>query len=314
MIAAPRVLIAADSDEQRLQIATMLEREPWQIVGARESAGVLELARAQRADLVLIDAQISGVDGFEICRRMRLDSGLRLVPVVLISCFDDVASRVAALDAGADDFLSQPLESNEVIARVRSLLLIKSMRDRLEDIKDVILTLAKAAEAKDRFTVRHAERVARHACDLALRVGLAGDVIEQVRIGAVIHDVGKIAVPDQVLNKPGPLTVAEFELVKRHTIVGSEIVAPLASQPELASIVRSHHERFDGNGYPDGLAGRKIPFTARIVAISDAYDAMVNERPYRPAMTQSVALGNLLAGKDAQWDGDLVDAFVALMQ
>lgn len=295
-------------------IAGMLKNEPWQIVGASESEVVIELARAQRADLILLDAQMSGMDGFEICRRMRLDSGLRLMPVVLVSSLDDLDSRVAALDAGADDFLSRPLEQNEVVARVRSLIRIKSMRDRLEDVQHVILSLAKAAEAKDRFTVRHAERVSRSACDLALHVGLANDVIEQLRTGALIHDVGKIAVPDYVLNKPGPLTPAEFDLVKRHTVVGSEIIAPLASQAELRSIVRSHHERYDGHGYPDGLAGEKIPLTARIVAVCDAFDAMVNERPYRPAMPQEVALAKLLEGKDSQWDGRLVESFVELMR
>lgn len=295
-------------------IAGMLKNEPWQIVGASESEVVIELARAQRADLILLDAQMSGMDGFEICRRMRLDSGLRLMPVVLVSSLDDLDSRVAALDAGADDFLSRPLEQNEVVARVRSLIRIKSMRDRLEDVQHVILSLAKAAEAKDRFTVRHAERVSRSACDLALHVGLANDVIEQLRTGALIHDVGKIAVPDYVLNKPGPLTPAEFDLVKRHTVVGSEIIAPLASQAELRSIVRSHHERYDKHGYPDGLAGEKIPLTARIVAVCDAFDAMVNERPYRPAMPQEVALAKLLEGKDSQWDGRLVESFVELMR
>lgn len=311
---APCVLIAVGSEEQRSLIAGMLKNEPWQIVGASESEVVIELARAQRADLILLDAQMSGMDGFEICRRMRLDSGLRLMPVVLVSSLDDLDSRVAALDAGADDFLSRPLEQNEVVARVRSLIRIKSMRDRLEDVQHVILSLAKAAEAKDRFTVRHAERVSRSACDLALHVGLANDVIEQLRTGALIHDVGKIAVPDYVLNKPGPLTPAEFDLVKRHTVVGSEIIAPLASQAELRSIVRSHHERYDGHGYPDGLAGEKIPLTARIVAVCDAFDAMVNERPYRPAMPQEVALAKLLEGKDSQWDGRLVESFVELMR
>jgi putative two-component system response regulator len=308
----PSVVIGAGNHGDAATIMSLLRHETLRTVVAADSEGVMDLAQTQTADLVLLDARRSDFDGLELCRRMRRDARLRMIPIVLISELDEVGRRVAALDAGADDFLSWPLEPSELVARVRSLLRLKSIRDSLEETTQVILALANAAEAKDRFTVQHAERVSRSACRLASRVGLDGGAIEQIRVGALIHDVGKIAVPDQVLNKPGPLTRTELELIKRHTVVGAEIVAPLSNRPELIAIVRNHHERFDGAGYPDGLIGERIPLSARIVAICDAHDAMVSVRPYRPAMSKHVALDELLAGAGSQWDRGLVADFVAL--
>lgn len=308
----PCVVVVGQSGAGPADVPALLEGQPWQIVFARDARQAIELAVTRKADLVLLDTNAYSLDGIELCRMMRRDGRLSLLPIVLISGLDDVARRVAALEAGADDFLSRPIERSELVARVRSLLKIKLTRDRLEDAKQVILALANAAEAKDRFTVRHAERVARTACQLAARVGLSAALIEQIRVGALIHDVGKIAVPDHLLNKPGPLTPAEFDQVKRHTIVGAEIVAPLAGQPELVAIVRSHHERYDGGGYPDGLRGEEIPLSARIVAVCDAYDAMATLRPYRGAMPRYVVLETLKAGAGSQWDAELVENFIAL--
>ncbi|TMC51423.1 MAG: response regulator [Chloroflexi bacterium] len=314
MSRVPCVIVAGESADGCRQIASMLRDEPWRIVNTADGKGVLDLVREHTADLILMDAHMIGLDGFEVTRRIRRDGGSRLLPVVLISGVNDIPNRVAALEAGADDFLSKPLERNELVARARSLLHLKAMRDQLEDARQVIFTLAKAAEAKDPFTLEHAERVADSASELARRVKLSPEVIQQIHVGALIHDVGKLAVPDQILNKPGPLTDEEFERVKTHTVVGAEIVLPLASQGHLVAIVRNHHERYDGRGYPDALAGEEIPFAARIVAVCDAYDAMVNQRPYRPAMPHPTAIRELLAGRERQWDAGLVDAFVAIQE
>jgi cyclic di-GMP phosphodiesterase len=310
----PCVVVAGDSAESRQQIAAMLRDEPWHLIGAPDGDTVMDLIRANTADLVLMESHMRGADGVDVVRRVRRNPDTRLLPIVLISPLDDVASRVSALDAGADDFLTRPLERNELRARIRSLLKLKTMRDRLEDARQVIFALANAAEKKDLFTVEHTERVADSASELARRLLLASDFVEQVRVGGLIHDVGKLAVPDSILNKPGPLTRDEFELVKTHTLVGADIVSPLAFQPHLTGIVRNHHERYDGGGYPDGLAGEAIPFGARIVAVADAYDAMVNQRSYRLALPHATAVERLLDGRDRQWDGRLVDEFVAMLQ
>jgi len=314
MSTTPCVVVAGDSPESRGLIAGMLRDEPWHVIGAADSDTVMELIRARTADIVLMDSKLRGQDGTEVVRRVRRNSETRLLPVVLISPMDDIATRVAALEAGADDFLTRPLERNELRARVRSLLKLKTMRDRLEDARQVIFALANAAEKKDLFTVEHTERVADSASELARRLRLPADYVEQIRIGGLIHDVGKLAVPDSILNKPGPLTEQEFELVKTHTVVGAEIVAPLASQPNLVGIVRNHHERWDGCGYPDGLAGERVPFGARIVSVADAFDAMVSRRSYRLALPQAAAIACLLEGRDKQWDGRLVDEFVGMME
>jgi putative two-component system response regulator len=310
----PCVVVAGESADIRHDIASMLRDEPWLIVGAPDGQAVMDLVGSHRADLVLMESKPLGLDGIDVCHRLRLTSRDRLLPVVIISGVDDTATRVAALDAGADDFLSSPLERNELVARVRSLLRMKSMHDRLEDARQVILALAKAAEAKDHFTLEHAERVADNSSELARRIELVPDVLEQIRVGALIHDVGKIAIPDHVLNKNGPLSSEELALIKTHTVVGAEIVAPLAAQRHLVAIVRNHHERFDGAGYPDGLAGDSIPLGARIVAVADAYDAMVNDRPYRAALAPAIAIQNLMAGRNKQWDGNLVEVFVAIQE
>jgi putative two-component system response regulator len=310
----PRILVAGDSTDGRARIADILRDQPWHVIGAADGDAVIDLVRTETADLVLMESSIGGLDGLDLCRRIRRDAGHRLLPIVLISNRDDTAERVAAIEAGADDLLTKPLDRDEVVARVRSMLRLKSARDRLEDVRQVIFALAKAAEAKDKFTLEHAERVSDSAAEVARRLKLAADVVDQIRVGALIHDVGKLAVPDHVLNKPGPLTDEEFDMVKNHPLVGAGIVHPLIGQRHLYAIVRNHHERYDGKGYPDRLAGEAIPLAARIVAVCDAYDAMVSRRAYRSAMSHAQALRTLLAGRDEQWDGRVVDAFVAIQE
>ncbi len=293
-------------------MAAMLDAEPWHVIGASDGNTVMDLVQGDTADLVLIESEIPGLDGLEVTRRIRRDSEHRLLPIVLITACNDTAHRVEAINAGADDLLQKPLQRDEVVARVRSMLRLKTTRDRLEHVRQVIFALAKAAEAKDKFTLEHAERVADAAADLARRMGMTREAVQQIHAGALIHDVGKLAVPDHILNKPGPLTPAEFDVVKTHPLIGAEIVLPLMAQRHLYAIVRSHHERFDGKGYPDGLRGDAIPIAARLVAICDAYDAMVNKRAYREAMSHQTAIANLLSGRGSQWDPAAVDAFVAM--
>ncbi|HEY1455663.1 MAG TPA: HD domain-containing phosphohydrolase [Candidatus Dormibacteraeota bacterium] len=312
--AVPRIVIADHSDDGRARLAEILRDQPWQVIGAADGRAVIDLVGAGHADLVMMDSRLGALDGLEVCRRIRRDGDHRLVPIVLISNGDEVADRIAAFEAGANDVFAKPLQRDEVVARVRSMLRLKSASDRLEDVRQVIFALAKAAEAKDRFTLEHAERVADSSSELARRLKLAPKVIEQIRVGALIHDVGKLAVPDDILNKPGPLTADEFDIVKNHPVVGAEIVLPLMGQRDLYAIVRHHHERYDGRGYPDGLAGEAIPISARIAAVCDAYDAMVNQRSYRAAVSHQRALETLLAGRDEQWDGRIVDAFVAIQE
>lgn len=310
MIAPPRILMAVDSVEAGEMLASMLAGEPWQVLAADGGELALRLVEKAEPQVAILNMHLKGIDGLELCRRLRGERQHRLLPVVMVGC-ESLAERVAALEAGADDLLTRPFDRSEVTARLRSLLHLKSLYDHLEETRRVVFALAKAAEAKDPFTLHHAERVADLACGIAARLGMGADALDQIRTGALVHDVGKIAVPDAILQKPAGLTPEEYEMVKRHVVVGAEIVAPLSGQKDFAAIVRNHHERFDGAGYPDGLAGDAIPLVARIVAVCDAFDAMTNVRPYRPAMPRQHAIDCLRAGRGTQWDPDLVDVFVA---
>jgi putative two-component system response regulator len=255
---------------------------------------------------VLLDIQMPGLDGYEVCRRIKSRPYGDLIPVVMLTALHETADRVNALAAGADDFLSKPVERVELIARVRSALRLKSVYDSLDNTEQVIFALAAAVEAKDSYTEQHTRRVAEAARRMGQALGLAERDLEALFRGGLVHDVGKIGVPDSILGKPGPLKPHEVAAIRRHTLIGESIVRPLRVGARLAPIIRNHHERIDGGGYPDGLAGDEIPLLARIVSICDAHDALVNNRPYRPGLPEEDAVAVLLAGAGSQWDAGLV--------
>jgi putative two-component system response regulator len=276
---------------------------------ATNGSEALRMVEESRPDLILTDAMMPGMTGFELCRLVKSDQG-RLVPVVMVTALNHVNDRVAALDAGADDFLAKPVERLEVQARVRSLLRMKKVYDELDDTETVIFALAKAVDAKDNYTEAHTERVASRARLLGANAGLSGTDLDDLYRGGMIHDIGKIGVPDAILLKPGPLDAEEMRIMRKHPVIGEEIARPLRSAAKLLHIIRHHHEKFDGTGYPDQLAGDEIPLVARIVAISDAYDAIVSDRPYRKGMSREKAVAILDRGAGSQWDPELVPLFI----
>jgi putative two-component system response regulator len=233
-----------------------------------------------------------------------------MTPVVLVTALANHSARVRGLDAGADDFLTKPIDRYELLARCRSLLRVKSLYDSLDDAERVIFALARAVEAKDPFTETHTERVGFSARSLGAALGLSAAEQENLYRGGVIHDIGKIGIPDSILLKPGTLSHSETEIMRRHVLIGEEIVRPLRSAASLVPIVRHHHERIDGSGYPDGLRGEAIPLSARIVAVCDAFDAMITTRAYRPGLAVDEARDALLAGSGRHWDGGLVRLFL----
>ena len=229
----------------------------------------------------------------------------------MLTALDEVHDRVRALEAGADDFLTKPVERVELVARVRSALKLKAVYDSLESAEQVIFALAIAVEAKDAYTEAHTERVAFAARALGARLNLPEPELEALYRGGIIHDIGKIGVPDSILLKPGPLDPDESLLMRQHPIIGERIVMPLRSATGLLPIVRNHHERYDGSGYPDRLAGEEIPVLARIVGVCDAFDALISDRPYRQGMSSQEAVEILKAGAGTQWDPSLVDLLVS---
>ena len=229
----------------------------------------------------------------------------------MITSLDETNDRVRALEAGADDYMTKPVDRVELVARVRSALRLKGVYDSLDSAEHVIFALAAAVEAKDPYTEAHTQRVADSARAIGSRMGLGASDLEALYRGGLIHDIGKIGIPDAILLKPGPLDPAELATMRMHPQIGENIVAPLRTGASLLPIIRHHHERFDGTGYPDRLSGAGIPRLARIVAVCDAFDALVNDRPYRARKSLDEAVATLMAGAGTQWDPEVVQLFAS---
>jgi putative two-component system response regulator len=263
---------------------------------------------------VLLDVELPDVDGLTICRSIKGTSETRLTPVLIMTGSAGPDVYLDALKAGADDFLAKPIVLAELRARVRSVVRMKSYIDELDDAAAAILMLGATIEARDRTTSGHCQRLEHYAACLGRRLGLDDDDVTALQRGGYLHDLGKIAIPDAVLFKPGPLTQQEFELIKTHPVVGASVCSALRSLERVSPIVRSHHETLDGRGYPDALRGTAVPLLAQITAIVDVYDALITDRPYRRALPVSVAFDVLhdecRAGKR---DVELVDEFIELI-
>jgi putative two-component system response regulator len=310
----PNVLLVDDDHLNVKLLMALLEGEGYNVTSAFSGVEALKAVAAAPPDLIFLDAIMPGMNGFDVCKELKANPDTRLIPVVMVTTLSDLEDRIHGIEAGADDFLSKPINRQEFVVRARSLLRVKRYVDELESAERVILALSKAIEARDGYTEQHMERVTRGAVALGERIGLPETLLRVLYQGGMLHDVGKIGIPEAILGKPGPLTDQEFALMRRHPEMGVEICRPLRSTlvAQMLPIILHHHERVDGSGYPDGLAGDDIPLLARIMAISDAYDAMISNRPYRRGMLPSRALDVLRAGAGTQWDGELVKHFMAL--
>jgi len=285
----------------------------YEVRQARDGQEALEKIDIEEPDLVLLDIDMPRMNGLTLCAQMKAHPVRRLVPVVLITASHDRATRLKGIEAGADDFLTKPFDAKELLMRTQVLLRDRALNKRLDAADGVILALARAVESRDGYTTQHAERVALYAREMGRTYGLGGEDLDVLYKGGLLHDVGKIAVPEAVLLKPGSLDEAEFASMQRHAVEGERICAPLRSTAHYLPIVRHHHERVDGHGYPDRLAGSEIPLGARLVAIADAWDAMVSDRPYRAGLSREEAIRRLHEGKGAQWDAMFVDVFQGLV-
>jgi putative two-component system response regulator len=310
----PRVLIVDDDPLNLDLITSFLRDEQYHVSTAQSGLEAITAIKAEPPDLVLLDVMMPGLDGFAVCTHLKSAPATRLIPVVMVTALTAREDRLRGIALGVDDFLSKPVDRLELLARCRSLIRSKRFTDELESTKHVILTLARAIEARDGYTEQHTERVAARAVALGRRLGFNANALRVLQRGCMLHDVGKIGVPERILGKPGPLTAAEFALMRLHPAQGVAICQPLRSHliAQALPIVLHHHERIDGTGYPEGLSGTAIPLDARIAAIADAYDAMVSDRPYRIGMSVSRALDTLRAGAGTQWDSRLVSIFVDL--
>lgn len=280
---------------------------------AHNGADALHLVADDAPDLVLVDVVMPGMSGVELCRELKARPLTRLTPVVLVTASKDRAHRIAGLDAGADDFLGKPIDVQELRTRVRSLLRVKQLTDELESTETIMTLLGHIVEARDPYTEGHCQRLAEYATALGTALRLDSTDLDTLNRGAVLHDVGKIALPDTVLLKPGRLNPEELLLMREHPVIGDNLCRTIKSLERVRPIVRSHHERQDGRGYPDGLSGDEIPLLAQVVAIVDVFDALTTTRPYRKAMTTQAAYDILLSEAASGWcPPKLVQTFVDL--
>lgn len=284
------VLVVDDVVENCALIADYLEAVGCEVLTANSGAAALELMQQKTPDLVLLDVEMPGMNGLDVCRTIKSADATSMTPVVIITAYSAVDDRVAAIEAGADDFLAKPVEQTELVARVRSLLRVKTLYDSLIQTEQVVFALAKAVEAKDKFTEAHSERVADHARRLAIAAGLDPDTVAATYFAARVHDIGKIGIPDEILNKGEALSPEEVAEMRRVPELGAEICKPLRSSHGITEIIRHQKERVDGTGFPDGLSGDHISPAAKILAICDAYDSMVSgDRAERPHMADERA-------------------------
>ncbi len=306
-----RVLIVDDERMDVHALKHILTRDGHTIRVASDGDEALSLIAEERPDVVLMDVMMPRRDGFDTCRVLKQNADTRLIPVVLVTALHETKDKVRGLEAGADDFLSKPVNESELRARVRSLLRLKQFTDDLESAESVMLTLGEIIESRNAYTEGHCQRLADYAVALGGALGLDAHELALLECGGFLHDIGKIGIPDAVLLKPDTLTADEYEVLKQHTVIGDRLCRGLRSLNRVRTIVRHHHERLDGSGYPDGLRGDAIPLIAQIIGIVDVYDALTTIRPYKDAMEPASAYEELRDEARRGWRrSDLVDAFI----
>lgn len=305
-----RVLIVDDQPQNIYLLRNLLEPLGCEILSATNGRTALEMVAAQPPDLILLDVVMPEMNGLTVCQRLKADPRTRLIPVVILTGLHGEQEKVRAIEAGADDFLNKPFSRSELFARAKALLRLKHYTDELEFAETTLLTLASAVESRDSHTGDHCGRLARMAVRLGERLQLPSDSLQALRRGGYLHDIGKVAIPDSILLKPARLTEEEWAVMRRHTTIGEEICRPLRSLALVLPIIRSHHERFDGSGYPDGLKHGAIPLLARVLQMVDIYDALRTARPYKPALTSPAAHEQMHQEAGKGWlDPNLFDVF-----
>ncbi len=308
------ILVVDDNVVNAALLKELLASRGYSTIAVQNAAAAEAEIRREAPDLILLDVIMPGKSGYELCRELKEDSKTRLIPIVMITGLSDREDRLKGIEAGADDFLTKPISSEELFARVNSLLKLKEFTDELETADSVLCTLGLSVEARDPYTGGHCERLAQNAADLGRFLGLEEERIVALRRGGYLHDLGKIAVPDEILKKGSDLTPAEWEIMKQHPITGETICRPLRSLRLVLPIIRYHHEHTDGSGYPDGLRGKEIPLLPRILQVVDVYDALRTARPYKPALGHDQAAQTMRAeARSGLWDQQLVADFFAML-
>ena len=308
------ILVVDDEQDMRETLSDSLTMQGYRVMTAASAEAALAVLERSAVDLVLTDVHMRGMSGVELCARLKQEPRWQLTPVILLTAVSDLQARVAGLAAGADDFFAKPVELAELRTRVAVLLRVKDLLDQLERAENVITTLGTTIEARDPYTAGHCQRLARYAMALGRALGVDEPMLKALWLGGFLHDLGKVAVPDRILLKPGRLDLDERSIIQTHPVVGAEMVRSMQTLAGVWPIIRHHHERFDGSGYPDGLRGAAIPLEARIMAVVDVYDALHTARPYKPAVAPEHAVAILLQETEAgAWDAQIVTTFIGVL-
>jgi putative two-component system response regulator len=311
----PRILVVDDNPDIMELMRELLASRGYEVVAVSNAGAAENEVRRAPPDLILSDVIMPGKSGYELCRQLKEDPATRLIPFVLITGLSDREDKLQGIECGADDFLHKPIFAEELFARVKSLLKLKEFTDELENAESVLCSLGLSVESRDPYTEGHCERLSRHASALGIHLGLGEESIVALRRGGYLHDLGKIAVPDEILKKGSNLTPEEWAVMKQHPLTGETICRPLKSLRLVLPIIRSHHEHSDGTGYPDGLDQGRIPLLARILQVVDVYDALRTARPYKPAMEHDQAAATMRnEAASGLWDEELVAEFLSMLK
>jgi putative two-component system response regulator len=311
----PRNVVVAGNGEGAAHLPDLLRREGHSVVSIQDGWAALDHFRRCPADVALLHQTLSGLDGTDLCRLLKRDQSTRLLPVILfLPESASLEDRLDGIEAGADEVVPAPIDLRLLMARMRALVRLKRYTNDFEQAASVMTTLATMIEARNRYSEGHCHRMANYAAALGRRIGFEGEDLHVLRRGGFLHDIGMLAIPDAVLLKPGALDADERALIRSHTVIGDSIIANLRSLQSVRGIVRHHHERRDGSGYPDALRGDEIPLSAQIVGLVDIYEALTSPRPYQRTVSPTEALAVLRRQGESGWHRqDLVDEFAHII-
>lgn len=289
----PKILVVDDHPSSRMTAAALLSVEGYEVLEAENGPAALSSVVGADPDLILLDVMMPGMDGFEVCRRLKQDEQTRLIPIVFVTALNDRRARLRGIEAGGDDFLTKPFDQLELSARVKSLIRQKRLNEDLDHAGQVLFSIARTVESRDPNTGDHCERLVLRGKAFGEFLNLSRTDVRDLMWGGYLHDIGKVGIPDEVLLKQGKLTDEEWYIMRQHVSIGERICQPLRTMRGVVPIIRHHHERWDGSGYPDNLVGDQIPYLAQVFQIIDIYDALTNDRPYKTAFSEEQSLAIL---------------------
>ncbi len=312
---APTILIVDDIELNRRLLKAMLKTAAYRILEAARPSTAIGILEREKVDLVVVDLVMPEMSGPEFCHLLKSDRRTQLIPILMTTSVQGTENEVAGIESGADEFLIKPLQPAVARTRIRAMLRNKALVDSLEEAETILFALAQSVEHRDKYTGMHCQRLTTYSLALGQALGLPRQEQLALYRGSYLHDIGKIGIPDGILFKRGLLTDEEWQTMRLHTIRGEEICKPMKTLAPVLPIIRSHHERWDGSGYPDGLGGEEIPLLARILQVADIYDALITARPYKPAFSHQHAIEIMIEEARRGWrDPELVPLFAEVSQ